>query len=264
LSNHHTNAARVAVIGGTGFEDAIDGLIDTIAVGTPHGEIDVSIVETKSGAIVFLPRHGPMHSVPPHKINVHGQIWALKDLGVQHILATSAVGSLRKDIEPGSLVILDDLIDFRGITTTFYDGQNGVVRHVDFSTPFSSVAREALIEAATSMNRKETQTFPVYHTGTYVCVSGPRYETPAEVRLFGSWGADVVGMTVAPEAILARELGLSYAAVSVVTNLGTGLSDKLLDHAEVNEQMHVNHAFLSELIISTAQKLLISSTLIVD
>jgi len=223
---------KIAVIGGSGFAQGFGESVWN-TVGTRYGDAVYSLQKLEDEAeLIFLPRHGPSHGVPPHKINHRANIQALKDLDVAAVIATSAVGSLRVDYAPGDFVVLDDFIDgTKGEVPTFF-GEIGQVRHTDFSEPFAQDLRIALISAADATNIK------AHPSGTYMCLSGPRYETPAEVRLYASWGAHVVGMTVAPEAILAREAGLSYAAISVVTNYGCGLIKTLpLSHTEVEAAM---------------------------
>jgi 5'-methylthioadenosine phosphorylase len=247
LSNLAATGHRVAIIAGTGFESAFSTQVEASTVVTPYGNVPAAVQKIENGEIVFIPRHGSSHAVPPHRINFRAQMWAIRELGAKYVLATSAVGSLRRDRQPGDVVILDDFIDFRGETTTYYDCVNGEVNHVDFSQPFSQHVRCGLIDASKSISEKDSSGPTVYQNGTYLCVSGPRYETPAEVMLFGAWGADVVGMTVAPEAILARELGLEYAAISVITNFGTGISETPLSHVEVGRQMARMKIYVVEL-----------------
>jgi 5'-methylthioadenosine phosphorylase len=255
LSNASNQILTAAIIAGTGFETAFGSVEERLPVQTPYGEAFVQVVPHDCGTLLFLPRHGGRHSVPPHKINVRAQIWALKELGVDAVLATAATGSLRIDLLPGNVVLLDDFIDFRGQTTTFFDGSDGRVRHTDVTHPFDEYVRDNMLLAATEVNSLSDMLVKVFDRGTYVCTSGPRYETPAEVRLFASWGGDVVGMTVAPEAILARELGIRYAAAAVVTNLGAGLSQDILSHGDVHSQMLKSQWFLAELFRSTITKL---------
>jgi 5'-methylthioadenosine phosphorylase len=177
---------------------------------------------------LLLPRHSKGHKTPPHRIPHTRHVRLLKEQGVQAVLATAAVGSLRTDWTPGTLVVLSDFLDFmREVNTLYHD----TVVHTDFTEPFSPLLRDALLKAA------ERSGIPVQAGGVYVCAPGPRYETPAEIRMFRLLGGDVIGMTVAPEAILCREAGIHYAAVAIVTNLGAGLSGQPLTHEEVTEVM---------------------------
>lgn len=194
---------------------------------------------TLAGNPVFLlPRHGRGHKLPPHRIPHALHVRLLKEHGVQAVLSTSAVGSLRPDWQAGTLVVLSDFLDFTRTVNTLFDSE---VVHTDFSQPFSPLLREALLHSA------QAHSIPVQTEGVYVCAPGPRYETPAEIRMFRMLGGDVIGMTVAPEAILCREAGIHYASVSVVTNLGTGLSAEPLAHEEVAEVMRNATETLSKL-----------------
>lgn len=238
---------RIAVIGGSGFASGF-GEPAWERIDTPYGEAVVSRTKLESGReLLFLPRHGPGHRVPPHLINHRANIEALRGQDVRAVIATAAVGALRREYAPGDCLVLDDFIDLtRGPVTTFYD-RIGDVRHTDFSVPFDPGVRQALIETFQSENS-------ALHTrGTYLCLSGPRYETPAEVRLFASWGADVVGMTVAPEAVLAREADLAYAAIAISTNYGCGLVDTLpLSHSEVEHRMALARDIVLQWIVRAA------------
>ena len=243
------DALRIAVIGGTGFGDSlIVGTPET--VDTEYGPALVTRGDLGGGReLVFLARHGPGHLLPPHLINHRANIAALRGLGVTAVLATAAVGSLRRAMAPGDVVLLDDFLDFtKGGPLTFFDAA-GNVRHTDFVRPYDPALREALEREAGDGIRPR-----LHPRGTYLCLSGPRYETPAEIRLFASWGADVVGMTGAPEAILCREAGLPYAGVALVTNYGSGLLDATpLAHTEVEAQMAAFRVSLGEWLLRAAR-----------
>lgn len=262
LSN---KAPKVGIIGGTGFSEGLAELSSGAGreevVETPHGEVKALFLPLAGGGeIVFVPRHGFGHAVPPHKINHRAHIAALVASGASHVLSTSAVGSLKTSFRPGELIVLDDFIDLRGgPPTTFFEGEGGAVRHTDFTEPFCGELRTLLLQEARSASTEQPDAPDVHSRGVYLCLSGPRYETPAEVRLFASWGADVVGMTIAPEAVLAREIGLCYATVAVVTNLAAGLSGVLLSHQEVEAQMAATRPFLIRLLHRAAVKLLSAS-----
>jgi len=242
-----TPTTRIAVIGGTGFGQAlISGAGETIP--TPYGDASLTRADLGDGReLLFLARHGAGHVLPPHRINHRANVHALREAGADAVFATAAVGSLRAGIAPGDCVVLDDFLDFtKGDVPTFFD-QPGSVRHVDFSHPYDPTLRETLLATA-------PPGLPVHPAGTYLCVSGPRYETPAEVRLFAIWGADVVGMTGAPEAILCREAGLRYAGVALATNYGTGLiAGATLSHAEVEEQMALRRSALADWLLRAAR-----------
>ena len=217
---------KAAIIGGTGVQQ-----LPGFDLQHEHGVAeDTYLLEgTLEGyPVLLLPRHRKGHRVPPHQIDHRRHVQLLRELGVQAVLATAAVGSLRADWTPGTLVILSDFLDFTRTVYTLFDHE---VVHTDFSQPFSPLLRNALLQTASESH------IPVQSEGVYVCAPGPRYETPAEIRMFRMLGGDVIGMTVVPEAILCREAGIHYAAVAVVTNLGTGLSQQPLSHAEVTEVM---------------------------
>lgn len=195
---------------------------DPKVIQTRFGEAQVFVGLGKEQDLVFLPRHGPGHTVPPHRINYRANIQALKDLGVQRVLAIFAVGSLQQDVPPRSLVALDQLLDFsHGRETTFYDGQAPGVGHTDMTEPFCSALRQALLQNASAFG------LTIRPRGMYICINGPRFETAAEVRWFAQLGGDVVGMTGMPEAALARELGIHYAAIAHSINWAAGLKGEV-------------------------------------
>lgn len=229
---------RIAIIGGSGvYDPKLLANVREEWVSTPYGKVGVKIGEYNEEEIAFLPRHGEGHSVPPHSINYRANIWALYELGVERILSTSAVGSLNEAMKPGDFVILDQLLDFTKTRHyTFYDGEDSphdrkFVAHVDFTDPYCPELRKALMSAAKELG------FNYHPTGTYACMEGPRFETRAEIRALKILGADVVGMTQCPEAILARELEMCYASVAIVTNFAAGISREKLTHTEVVELM---------------------------
>jgi len=218
---------KTAIIGGTGVQSLPGWTLQA-----EHAlEEGVYLYEGRlyGEAALLLPRHSKGHKTPPHRIPHASHVRLLKAQGVQAVLATAAVGSLRADWAPGTVVLLSDFLDFmREVHTLYHDS----VVHTDFTEPFSPLLRDALLKAA------ERLEIPVQREGVYVCAPGPRYETPAEIRMFRMLGGDVIGMTVVPEAILCREAGIHYAAVAIVTNLGAGLSEQPLTHEEVTEVMH--------------------------
>lgn len=243
--------AAIAIIGGTGIGDfPLDAEPETKIITTPWGTATTRLGRLRGRRAVFLARHGAGHRLPPHRIPYRANIAALKYLDVRAILATTAVGGLRLDLRPGDLVLLDDFIDFtrgdRG--ATFFDTPGSVV-HTDFTAPYSPPVRAAVQEAAATIE------IPLILRGTYLCADGPRYESPAEVRLFAAWGADVVGMTGVPEATLAREAGIHYAGISLVTNPGAGLSPMPLAHEEVEAAMRAAAPRLRDLLSESVARL---------
>ncbi|MFT7647336.1 MAG: 5'-methylthioadenosine phosphorylase [Candidatus Poriferisodalaceae bacterium] len=222
----------IAIIAGTGFYD-IPGLMgrDTLEVSTPYGSVELTTGMLNGEQIVFLPRHGGDHSIPPAAINYRANLAALKSAGVDAIFAIAVVGSLVPDKGPGSMFVIDDFLDFTtGRADTFHDAP-GDVQHFDMTTAYDKDLRALLLHAA------EVEAIEVVPTGTYVTTNGPRFETPAEIRMYRQMGAHVVGMTGYPEVALARELSIPYAGVSVVSNLGAGMFDGEISHEEVGEAL---------------------------
>lgn len=217
-----------AIIAGTGIY-SVPGMGEAETVSTPFGEAVVYPAE--GGELVFLARHGVDHTLPPHRINYRANMWALHQLGVERVLATYAVGSLRTDLPAGSLVLLNDFLDFTvGRVTTYYDGGEWGVGHADMTMPFCEELRQRLLAGALRAGLK------LHPTGIYVCKDGPRLESPAEVRMLAQVGGDVVGMTGVPEIALARELGLHFAAAAVSINLGVGLESHLCMRHDLDQE----------------------------
>lgn len=245
---------KVAVIGGTGLLDpATFGGMQRVVELTPYGPTVFFIASLDSMEIAFLPRHGVAHTVPPHRVNYRANIWALWNWGVEQVIATAAVGGIHPELKVGELVIVDQCIDFtKGRASTFADWIDQPVRHVDFSHPYCPRLRQILLGscAAAGVSARDG--------GCYVCAEGPRFETPAEIKMFGMLGATVVGMTGMPEAVLAREAGMCYATVCVVTNQAAGLGHTMLSHQEVVRQMEASRKQLVEVIAGAAKEALAS------
>lgn len=236
----------IAIIGGSGvYDPEMLTNICEISVDTKFGTVPLKSGEFKGKKVVFLARHGGGHTVPPHRVNYRANIKALQDLKVDHILSTSAVGSLRKTLKPGDFVLLDQFIDFTKLRHyTFFDD---TVVHTDFTTPYCPQLRGIIMEAA----QKEGIT--LHSTGTYVCTEGPRFETPAEIAMFAAMGCDVVGMTNVPEVILAREARICYAVIATVTNFAAGISPTRITHKEVIEIMDSNSEMIKRLLSRTIE-----------
>jgi len=225
---------QFGVIGGTGFYRLADegGGGGRVEVETAYGTVLVDRVRFGDEGVAFIARHGTGHGIPPHRVNYRGNIAALKSLGVTNILASAAVGSLVRTMPPGALAILTQFIDFtRGRPSTFFDGDGGEVVHVDVTEPYCPHLREELRKAAEALGEE------VHPEATYVCAEGPRFETPAEIRMCRQRGSDVVGMTSVPEAVLAREAGMCYASVAIVTNWAAGVSAEPIEHGQVGDFM---------------------------
>lgn len=242
---------RLAVIGGTGvYDPRMLTELRQHTLATPFGAVSYLLGCLGPQEVVFLARHGSGHSIPPHLINYRANIYALKKLGVASIIATTAVGSLRQHLRPGDFVAVDQFLDFtKGRTGTFFDGGSRGVVHVDVTEPYCPSLRQVLGEAAT------TSGVTLHTGGCYVCAEGPRFETPAEIRMFASLGGDVVGMTNIPEAVLAREAEMCYATVSMVTNYAAGISPHKLTHGEVLDIMQENSEKLRALLMEALRRI---------
>jgi len=191
-------------------------------VDTPYGPVAVLIAQTDRYPVVFLNRHGLNREHPPHRINYRGNMTALRMLGVTRALATNAVGSINRALPPGSLMVIDDYLDFTsGRNTTFFDGGATGHAYTEMSAPCCPALRARLLELADNLN------LHMHPSGVYVCTNGPRFETPAEIRMFAQLGADVVGMTGMPEAALARELGIHYTAIAYSINWAAGIEAQI-------------------------------------
>lgn len=227
--------AKIGILGGTGVYDPeiLEGS-RTMDVSTPFGKPSDSITTGHLGhhELFILPRHGSRHTINPGNVNYRANIHALKQLGVTHILAPSAVGSLREDFKPGDIVLTDQFIDrTAGRRSSFYDGDinSGLsqsdkagqrVCHISVAEPACSHLRKILAEEAKSSGYRH------HESGTIVVIEGPRFSTKAESRLFRSWGADIIGMTMVPECILAREAEICYASIATVTDYDVWLEGR--------------------------------------
>ncbi|HUR18936.1 MAG TPA: S-methyl-5'-thioadenosine phosphorylase [Acidimicrobiales bacterium] len=209
--------AEIGVFGGSGFTSFIDE-VTSVTVHTPYGapSAPVSIGTVEGRSVAFLPRHGLHHELPPHRVNYRANLWAMRELGVTRIIGPCAVGSLQPDIRPGDFIVCDQLVDrTSGRADTFFDG--GVVGHTPFADPYCPDLRLSLLDAAGDAG---TTAHP---SGTVVVIQGPRFSTRAESAWYRSAGWEVINMTQYPEAYLARELGICYATMALVTDYDTGL-----------------------------------------
>lgn len=235
---------QLALIGGSGFDhpEMFDGTSEH-TVATPYGNAQVIIGRIGERQIAFLARHGKGHALLPHQLNYRANIWGLKSLGVKRIIATTAVGSMRLQFEPGSLVIVDQFIDFtKQRPLTFFDQGDVHRAHIDVSRPYCSELGAVLLRCA------QGASLAVHNGGCYVCAEGPRYETTAEIKAYQMLGGDVVGMTGIPEVVLARELGICYANISIITNWAAGISPTVLAHCDVVAMMDQNQAALRQFV----------------
>ncbi|MBE2259641.1 MAG: S-methyl-5'-thioinosine phosphorylase [Rhodobacteraceae bacterium] len=210
----------LAIIGGSGMTSlATLAQASRRLVPTPWGEPSAALSFGRIGGqpVVFLARHGDQHSIPPHQVNYRANVWALAQSAPIGIVAVAAVGGIRADLEPGDLVIPDQIIDYTwGRASTFHEGPDSSVRHVDFTEPYDRALRARLRDAALAIGAR------VSDSAVYAATQGPRLESAAEINRLERDGADVVGMTGMPEAALARELGVPYAAIAVVANHAAG------------------------------------------
>jgi len=207
---------KIGIIGGSGLDDP-DILKNArdIKVYTPYGKTSSPLKagKIKSTNVVLLARHGRKHEIPPGKVNYRANIHALKEQGVTHILATTACGSLREEIKRGDFVIPDQFIDFtKHRETTFFEHFKDSAKHTSMPEPFSEELRRLLIQTCKELG------FRTHEKGTIITIEGPRFSTRAESKLFRSWGADIINMSIAPECILANELGIPYAAIAMNTD----------------------------------------------
>lgn len=210
----------LAIIGGSGLSN-IDGLeiIRREIVRTPYGQPSEPLIFGNLGGkeVIFLARHGANHTLAPHNINYRANIWALQSVGVKSIISIASVGSIEKSIKVGDFVIPDQIIDYTyGRNNTFFDGLENPVKHIDFTYPYDMSLREIIIQSVQKLK------YNFVSEGVYAATQGPRLETAAEIDLYEKDGATIVGMTAMPEAVLARELNLSYVAICPVANHAAG------------------------------------------
>ncbi len=226
---------KLAIIGGTGLTSLSTlEITGREMVSTPFGEPSGPITHGKLGGqeVVFLARHGHHHTIPPHRVNYRANVWALKHIGVERIVAVAAVGGITRLMTPARLVIPDQIIDFTwGRKHTFFEDDLDAVVHVDFSYPYCPVLRSGLLKAAAAAN------LDVHDGGTYAATQGPRLETAAEIGRLERDGCDIVGMTGMPEAALARELELSYACCAVVANWAAGKGAGIITMDEIGKNL---------------------------
>ena len=210
-------AAEIGVFGGTAFYSFLDDVRE-VAVQTPYGAPSgpIAVGRVEGRAVAFLPRHGPGHAIPAHRVNYRANLWALRRLGVRRVLAPCSVGSLQRDVEPGDMVVCDQLVDrTSGRADTFFDGP--LPAHVSFADPYCPELGAVMVDAA------RAEAVRVHEDGTVVVIQGPRFSTRAESRWFSSAGWHVVNMTQYPEAALARELGICYSGLALVTDYDAGV-----------------------------------------
>jgi 5'-methylthioadenosine phosphorylase len=235
---------RIGVFGGSGFYSFLDDIreieVDT-PWGDPSGPVSIGTVEGKE--VAFLPRHGAKHQFPPHVVPYRANLWAMKQLGVERVLGPCAVGSLQPQVKPGDFVVCDQLVDrtYRR-PTTFYDGPE--TTHVSFADPYCPTMRDVIVDQARGLD------IPTHDRGTVVVIEGPRFSTRAESRSFAAEGWEVINMTQFPEAVLARELEMCYANISLVTDYDVGVEGEVeaVSHEEVIRVFQANNDRLRDLL----------------
>lgn len=226
----------VAIIGGSGLTNLKNlRITHREVIRTLYGEPSAPMVfgQLSGCEAVFLPRHGPSHTIPPHEVNYRANIWAIKQTGVSKVIAVNAVGGISSDfLTPETLVIPDQIIDYTyGRAHTFFGSDQKQVTHADFTYPYCEELRQILIEAAARAR------LGVVGHGTYGATQGPRFESAAEIRRLERDGADIVGMTGMPEAGLARELDLCYVSISVVVNPAAGKTHGMISLREIERNL---------------------------
>jgi 5'-methylthioinosine phosphorylase len=217
----------LAIIGGSGLSKLGNMAVTRRkVVRTPYGEPSGALTFGRIGGrdVMFLARHGYGHTIAPHQVNYRANLWALKDSGALEVVSVASVGSIRKDLWPGVLVLPHQIIDYTwGRPSTYFEGAGVAVNHIDFTEPYSSTLRAKLLSAAASCGER------IMEQGVYAATHGPRLESAAEITRLERDGADIVGMTGMPEAALAREISLEYAAIAVVANFAAGRGES--EHA---------------------------------
>ena len=242
--------AEFGVIGGTGLYDPnLLKNVEEITVETPYGKPSDSITvgELAGKTVAFLPRHGKKHTIRPTDINVQANIFALKKLGVKRILAPSTVGSLREEYHPGEIAFIDQFIDRTTKREQSFYTQDRVC-HISVAEPMCPELRKNLIDVAKGLDIK------MHQIGTYVCIEGPRFSTKAESKMYRQWGADVVGMTLVPECVLAREAEICYANISTVTDYDVW-KDHVVSVDDVLATMKNNIENVKRIIAQTIEKM---------
>lgn len=237
--------AEIGVFGGSGFYSFLEG-VEEVEVDTPYGapSAPLAVGEVAGVRVAFLPRHGTKHQFPPHVVPYRANLWAMKDLGVQRVLGPCAVGSLQPHIEPGHFVVCDQLVDrTRTRPNTFYDGPE--TTHVSFADPYCPTVRAAAVAEGEKLGIR------MHDGGTVVVIEGPRFSTRSESKWFADAGWEVINMTQYPEALLARELELCYANISLVTDYDVGVEGiPPVTHEEVIRVFDENNAKLRDLLFA--------------
>lgn len=243
-------SVTTAIIAGSGSNSLMTGMSveEEIELTTPYGSPSSAIMRAKyrDQPVFVLYRHGKSHSILPHKINYRANVWALSRLNINTVIAIATVGGIRSDLLPGSLMLPDQLIDYTwGRESSFFDGTDGLVGHLEMTSPYCSKLREKLILAARNLD------ISLADGGTYAIFQGPRFETPAEINRLENDGADVVGMTGMPETALAAEKAICYACVNFVVNPAAGRGNTNIGMDAIREAWKSGNSNLNELLAET-------------
>lgn len=241
MKNYHSD---IGIIGGTGIYNA--ELLDnpkSIKIFTPYGSTSdlITIGEYNDRSVAFIPRHGKDHTIPPHKVNSRANIWALHSLGVSRIIAPSAVGSLQDNYKPGDIILPDQFLDFtKRRDYTFYD--EGNVCHISCADPFCNELRDIFLKVGKKLK------YNVHDKSTYICIEGPRFSTRAESKYFKDiLHGDIIGMTLIPECILAREMEICYVSIATVTDYDVWYENPV-SSKEILEVLSKNTSKIKELL----------------
>lgn len=241
MKNYHSD---IGIIGGTGIYNA--ELLDnakSIKIFTPYGSTSdlITIGEYNGRSVAFIPRHGKDHTIPPHKVNSRANIWALHSLGVSRIIAPSAVGSLQDNYKPGDIILPDQFLDFtKRRDYTFYD--EGNVCHISCADPFCNELRDIFLKVGKKLE------YNVHDKSTYICIEGPRFSTRAESKYFKDiLHGDIIGMTLIPECILAREMEICYVSIATVTDYDVWYENPV-SSKEILEVLSKNTSKIKELL----------------
>jgi len=242
----------LAIIGGSGLYSLGERfeLDEQVPRDTPWGETsaDILLGRWHDLGLAFLPRHGPGHKVPPHRINYRANLWALHQLGVKNIIAVNAVGGIGDNMPPLTLAVPDQIIDYSsGRENTFFEGGEAGLEHIDFSWPYSASLRGVITEAALQLGQA------LAASATYAATNGPRLETAAEIKRLKNDGCDLVGMTGMPEAALARELAIEYACLALVVNWAAGIGDRSISMQEILANMEQGIQQVTRLLLAAAR-----------
>jgi len=243
----------IGIIGGSGLYQALEEMKDKHEEvhKTPYGNVPYSRGKLFGVEVIYISRHGTGANIPPHKVPYRANVWALKELKCDCIISTSAVGSLNMKYPIGEIVLPDQFLDFSKEVYTYFEGGEIGLRHVDMTEPFCPALRKHIRKAG------ESNGISIHMNGTYTCMSGPNFETAAEVKMLQRLGGDLVGMTVVPEAKLARELGICYQTICLPVNYGAGMTREPITHEKtlkMVEQMKSEVLSLFEAVLPTIPK----------